>query len=89
MRRLLSYGAALAILASCGRPIAPRECLPTTAQPERGAEVVILGRVDGCEHLVVVSAPSAPGALFYMLPERLDLSDEQLLSLPVIARGEG
>lgn len=88
-KAILTLGAALALLASCGRPITPRECLPTATQPPRGAEVVIIGRLQGCDHLVVVSAPGQPGARFYMLPERLDLSDEQLLSLPAVQRGEG
>jgi hypothetical protein len=87
MRRTLSLFAALA-LASCGRPIPPPECLPTTIQPASDDQVTIIGRLSGCDNLVVVGLPGYPLRM-YVLPERLRLSDEQLLSLPVVPRGEG
>jgi hypothetical protein len=89
MRRLIiTAGTALALLASCGRPLTPPACQPTLVQPGRDAQISIIGRLADCDNLVVVSVDNYPVRL-YVLPDRLNLSDDELRVLPTVQRGEG
>lgn len=73
------------VLAGCG-PLQPPECAPTVVQPAPGSQIALIGRIDGCADLVAV-AGDGPGIVLYVRRADLPFSDQEIFSLPIVAKG--